>query len=168
MSSELDYSTAAVEPGEDGTYQVSLADGTAIAFWVPSKEIAIDIRDGLKGRPSGMVLVLEEPTEEDAYKQKVSFVAGKMWVDNYIENHPGTKNDRKLTFELWELGDCFVKHKDRAEYMRLAVAAIDAIDERRVRLLVSSMSEEDRLVHAKEALEKCGNSPYDKAHMKEE
>ena len=42
------YETAAIEPGEDGTYSVSVSDGSVLAFWVPTKRDAIAIKFGLQ------------------------------------------------------------------------------------------------------------------------
>lgn len=42
------YSTAAVEPGEDGLFSVSTSDGQCLAHWVPSKQDAQAIMWGLK------------------------------------------------------------------------------------------------------------------------
>jgi len=42
------YSTAAIEPGEDGTFSISAPDGTCFAFWVPSKSDALAIKFGLQ------------------------------------------------------------------------------------------------------------------------
>lgn len=42
------FSTMAVEPGEDGLWTVSSADGEAIAFWVPTKQDAMAIKFGLQ------------------------------------------------------------------------------------------------------------------------
>ena len=42
------YSTAAIEPGEDGTYTISASDESPFAFWVPTKEDALAIKFGLQ------------------------------------------------------------------------------------------------------------------------